>query len=79
MLTFTTDKCTKEIKELKKICMKAATDESVFMDMDPLALSMLQTCFRLIDASVELMEEQADMIETMDRKLDKLLEIQGRA
>ncbi len=73
MLTMTADKCTKEIKELKSICMKAVTNESVFMSMGELELSMIQACFRLIDASTELMEEQADMMEVMNRKLDRLL------
>ena len=79
MLTMTADKCTKEIKELKSICMKVMTDESVFMSMGELELAMMQSCFRLIDASVELMEEQADMMEIMNKKLDRLLENKERA
>lgn len=79
MLTMTADKCTKEIKELKNICMKAMANESVFMSMGELELSLVQACFRLIDTSTELIEEQADMMEIMNKKLDKLLEIQGRA
>lgn len=79
MLTFHTDKVTKEIKELKSNFAKAMMGESVFMSMDPTTLTMMQSCFRLLDTSADLMTEQAEMMELINRKLDRILDNQERA
>lgn len=70
-----TEKVITEINEMKSICTKVMCDESVFMSMDSTTLALLQSCFRLIDASTELMAKQAYVMEEQSEKLDMLLNL----
>lgn len=79
MLTYKADKCVKELKEMKDFCAKMIGNETTLMSMGSDELSMMQSSLRLIDASAELMMEQAEIIENMNRKLDRLLEAKERA
>ena len=69
-----TNEINEQIKELKAIMMKAMCMEDVFMDMDPQAISCIQTSLKLIDSCCELMTEYANILESQDKKLDRVLE-----
>jgi hypothetical protein len=73
---------TNTVRELKKDMdemmdeFKAKLGAEVFDNefIDPELIKMMQKMFHMYDLSMKLMEQQADTIERMDEKLDKLLE-----
>ena len=61
-----------EEAKLKDVLKIAACDE--IENMDSNTLEAIQTVFRFMDASTELIEQQTKTIYEMNNKLDKLLE-----
>ena len=67
-----------EAKELMDFCIKQMDVYDIKnMDMDNFAA--IQRCVKLVDSASELMVEQSRMMDDMDRKLDVILEILGKA
>ena len=72
MLYETTVKFEEEVKELTKEFMREfATD--VF-DMDEREFECMKKLFGLLNTSMELVKEQANTIDQINNKLDRLLE-----
>ena len=72
MLFETTVKFEEEVKELTKEFMREfATD--VF-DMDEREFECMKKLFGLLNTSMELVKEQANTIDQINNKLDRLLE-----
>lgn len=72
MLSETTIKFEEEVKELTKEFMREfATD--VF-DMDEREFECMKKLFGLLNTSMELVKEQANTIDQINNKLDRLLE-----
>ena len=72
MLSETTVKFEEEVKELTKEFMREfATD--VF-DMDEREFECMKKLFSLLNTSMELVKEQANTIDQINNKLDRLLE-----
>lgn len=72
MLSETTVKFEEEVKELTKEFMREfATD--VF-DMDEREFECMKKLFGLLNTSMELVKEQANTIDQINNKLDRLLE-----
>lgn len=72
MLYETTVKFEEEVKELTKEFMRElATD--VF-DMDKRKFECMKKLFGLLNTSMELVKEQANTIDQINNKLDRLLE-----
>ena len=72
MLSETTIKFEKEVEELTKEIMKEfATD---IFDMDERQFDLMKKCFGLLNTSMELVKEQANTIDQINNKLDRLLE-----
>ena len=72
MLYETTVKFEEEVKELTKEFMREfATD--VF-DMDEREFECMKKLFGLLNTSMELVNEQANTIDQINNKLDRLLE-----
>lgn len=64
----------KTVNELMENC-KAAMGSLVFeTDMDDRALNVLKLSFKLVDASMEVMKAQSEMMIEMNNKLDTLIE-----
>ena len=60
-----------EVKEVKDLCLKQIGSGIVYMDDDTIAL--YQKSFKLLDTSMEVLREEAEIIESINKKLDKLL------
>lgn len=72
MLSETTVKFEEEVKELTKEFMREfATD--VF-DMDEKEFECMKKLFGLLNTSMELVKEEANTIDQINNKLDRLLE-----
>ena len=72
MLSETTIKFEEEVKELtKEFTREFATD--VF-DMDEREFECMKKLFGLLNTSMELVKEQANTIDQINNKLDRLLE-----
>lgn len=72
MLSETTIKFEEEVKELTKEFMKEfATD---IFDMDERQFDLMKKLFGLLNTSMELVKEQANTIDLINNKLDRLLE-----
>ena len=72
MLSETTIKFEEEVKELTKEFMREfATD--VF-DMDEREFECMKKLFGLLNTSMELVKEEANTIDQINNKLDRLLE-----
>lgn len=67
-----------EIKEMKDLCTEAIVKDIDFTDVDYKTFKALASCMTLLDMSCDYMIEQAEMMDEMDRKLDKLLAISER-
>lgn len=73
----TTKKFIEEVEELKNdVISKTAQD--MFEDMDGDEFRMIQKLFRLLATSEELMMKQAEMLTSMNDKLEKLLSKEGK-
>lgn len=78
MLTNKAKEIVEEIKELKTFCMKSIMTDVSFDYIDYDGFKALGTCMKLLDKCNDYMVDQAEMMDEMDRKLDKLLEISER-
>ena len=68
----TTKKLIEEVEELKNdVIVKNALN--TFEEMDRDEFVMIQKLFKLLTTSEELMMKQAEMLTSMNNKLDKLL------
>lgn len=74
MLTAKTKEIVNEVDEVMTICMKQV-GMSVLGSMGMDELVMLQKCMSLLGKTKELAVEQAEMIDSMDKKIDKILMI----
>lgn len=73
MLVEKTEKMIKEMEELKvKIITKLVADGDI-QNIPTDLFEMLQCCAKTIDTSLDIAREQATLLESMDKKLDKLL------
>ena len=72
MLSETTIKFEEEVKELTKEFMREfATD---IFDMGEKQFDLMKKLFGLLNTSMELVKEQANTIDQINNKLDRLLE-----
>lgn len=68
----TSKKLVKEINEIKKEYV-SLIDEDTILGMDSNTLSLVQRSIKLLDLSCDLYMEQAELMEGIDDKLNKLL------
>ena len=72
----TTKKFIEEVEELKNdVIVKTALN--TFEEIDGDEFIMIQKLFKLLTTSEELMMKQAEMLTSMNNKLDKLLSNEG--
>lgn len=72
----TTKKLIEEVEELKNdVIVKNGLN--AFEEMDTDEFVMIQKLFKLLTTSEELMMKQAEMLTSMNNKLDKLLSNEG--
>ena len=71
MLVNKTYQLIKEVNEVKDLCLKQIGSQIEYIDDDTFVL--YQKMFNLLNTSMEVIEEQAAVIESIDKKLDKLL------
>lgn len=73
MLVNKTNQLIEEVNELKDSYAKMFSSK-MFDYMDEKTFVLLKKSFDLINTSMEVIKEQATVIENIDKKLDKLLE-----
>lgn len=61
-------------KEVFNDCVKQMTDVDTIKCMTPENLALMQNSLSLLDESMEYIMQQAQAIDAIDRKLDRLLE-----
>ena len=61
------------VNELMDICKTELGRSIVDDEMDEKTIKVLQLSFKLVNASMKLVEEQADLLIEMNEKLDTLL------
>ena len=71
MLVNKSNQLIEEVKEVMDLCLKQIGSGIVYMDDDTIAL--YQKSFKLLDTSMEVLREEAEIIESINKKLDKLL------
>lgn len=72
MLVDKTNQLIEEVNELKDSYMKMfGSDMFEYMNED--TFGMVKKMFNLMNTSMEVIKEQAEVIEVIDKKLDKLL------
>ena len=59
--------------DLKDFCAKQMLDPDMFMGMNGEVFEMYQKTFKLMDISMNLVLEQAELFDAMDKKLDLLV------
>ena len=72
MLVNKTDQLIEEVNELKDSYMKMFGSE-MFNYMDENTFVLFKKSFDLLNTSMDVIKEQAKIIENIDKKLDKLL------
>ena len=72
MLVIRTNQLIEEVNELKDSCMTMFCSE-MFKTMDEQEFVMFKKMFHLMNTSMNVMKEQAEVIESINEKLDKLL------
>lgn len=72
MLVSKTNQLIEEVNEVKDLCLKQIGPEIEHMDGDVFALC--QKALKLLNTSTEVIKEQAEVIESIDKKLDRLLQ-----
>ena len=72
MLTVKTNEIIKEVNELKEIFMKQFSTD-MFEDMEGDEFVAMKKTFKLMNLSMELAVEQAEVMDAINEKLDKLL------
>ena len=73
MLVNKTNQLIEEVNEFKNSYMKMFGSE-MFDHMDEKTFVLFKNLFNLLNTSMEMIKEQANVIENVDNKLDKLLE-----
>lgn len=71
MLVKKTYQLIKEVNEVKDLCLKQIGSQIEYIDDNGFVL--YQKMFKLLNTSMEVIEEQSAVIESIDKKLDKLL------
>lgn len=71
MLVKKTYQLIKEVNEVKDLCLKQVGSRIEYISDDDFVLN--QKMFRLLNTLMEVIEEQSAVIESIDKKLDKLL------
>lgn len=61
-------------KEVINDCIKQATDVNTIRFMTPESLTLMHKSLTLLDESMEYIMQQAQAIDAINRKLDRLLE-----
>ena len=74
MLENKTIKLVTEANELMNFCVKQLSACDI-KDMDADNFVAIQKCIGLVDSACELMVEEAQMMDGMDRKLDEVLDL----
>lgn len=60
--------------ELKDLVLKEGFNEETLMGLDENTLKAVQLCFKLMEASQQIMIKQAELMDNQDKKLDMILE-----
>lgn len=68
----TTNKFIEEVNELKNEFLKEIAGD--ILDMDDKSINLMKKFFGMFDTSMELCKKQAETIDEMNKKLDRLLE-----
>ena len=71
MLVAKTNQMIEEVNEIKDLCTRQIASEMEYMEDEVFVL--YQKMIKLMNTSMEVMKEQAEVIESMNKKLDKLL------
>ena len=70
----TTNKLIEEMDELKKMVMTEAIHGYIDIDIEDMSeIKFLMKSFKALNLSMRLMKEQAEKLDSMEEKLDKLL------
>ena len=70
----TTNKLIEEMDELKKMVMTEVIHGNIDIDIEDMSeIKFLMKSFKAINLSMRLMKEQAEKLDSMEEKLDKLL------
>lgn len=69
----------KEVNELKDFGMKKIMEEVDITLVDTDEFELAKRTLKLLDTSCDLLLEQAEMMDSMNEKLDKLLARKGQA
>ena len=69
----TTRKLVDELNTLKALCIEEILSKDIG-DVDERGIKAMKSTLRVINLTNDLMMEQAEMMEDMNKKLDKLLE-----
>ena len=69
----TTKKLIEEIHEVKELAIKELGSD-IFNDMNGKEFELLKRIFNIVNTSEEVMLKQANLLETINYKLDRLLE-----
>lgn len=72
MLLETTIKFVGEYTEVKELCVREFASDMLSMNPDEFVL--MTKLMRLLDTSLDLVREQAETIDSINQKLDRLLE-----
>lgn len=71
MLVDKTNRFIEEVNEVKNLCMRQMALNMEYMNDE--AFVLLQRTIKLMNTSTEVIKEQAKVVESIDKKLDKLL------
>ena len=70
----TTNKLIEEMDELKKMVMTEVIHGNIDIDIEDMSeIKFLMKSFKALNFSMRLMKEQAEKLDSMEEKLDKLL------
>ena len=70
----TTNKLIEEMDELKKMVMTEVIHGNIDIDIEDMSeIKFLMKSFKALNLSMRLMKEQAEKLDSMEEKLDKLL------
>lgn len=69
----TAGKLVKEMNELKELCMKTMFDSDALKYADEKSIVLYVKMFNLLGTSNDYLTKQAETIDEMNHKLDKLL------
>ena len=72
MLVEKTNQLIEETNKLKDLCFKQIYSD-ILEDMDDENLVLFTKMFKLLNTSMEVVKEQAEVIESINNKLDELL------